>query len=161
MTDRIQKLFVVLEACGVRPPKLHATKHGLRAAHTGYTVALSELTDDEVAAAAEAYVKGPNPFWPTPGQLLELVPGIAEAEASWRKVEFGAPLSLLEHEVAQAYDEPRQFRQAYRRVLELWKNTPPDERRARDARGTPLLALSPRIRAELPRLLTDNQENHP
>lgn len=53
---------------------------------------LPDLTDADLDAAVVAFLRGPNPFWPTPGQVLEQVPArkrealVDDAEAQWGRI---------------------------------------------------------------------------
>lgn len=158
--ETIRRLFVVLQAAGLRPPDVYKTAQGLREGVAVFAVALEELTEAEVDDAARRYVAGVSPFWPTPGQLLALVPGLDESRRSWGLVETGAPISLLEVEVARRVGvaDPVAYRRAYRVALERWKATPPGERLAVDERGVTHQRLSAELLEAIPRLLSNRPD---
>ena len=154
--ETIRSLFSILQAAGIRPPDVYQTPHGLKSGITVFDMTLEELTRPEVESAACAYVKGPVPFWPTPGQLLALVPGLDESHESWRKIEMGGAPSILEVAILDRVGErvdPTTYRQSYRIVKARWLATPRDRRRALDDRGESLLRLSDEILQVIPKLL--------
>lgn len=156
----IDHLFIVLQAAGLRPPDVYKTQNGLKQGIAIYSVALQELTEQEIDAAAKQYVCGSSPYWPTPGQLLKLVPGLVESRRSLKSVDAGRPLSLLENAVLARVGsvDAEAYCQAYRVMLALWDATPAAERFALDERGYRTLRLSATIEAALPKLLTVNRE---
>lgn len=153
--DTIQHLFTVLQAAGLRAPKVYETDQGVKAGIDIFGATLSEITDDELGAAARSYVSGKVPFWPTPGQLLDLVPGLEDSQVAWRKIEFGEPLSLLELAVGEHVEDIGDgvaYRQAYRAALVRWHATPADQRVLRDETTGKVFGLSDRIIGAIRRL---------
>lgn len=83
----IVKSFAVLAAGGVRRPKEHANPAMLRASVKIYAGLLADISEAELGGAVKSYLLAGEPWWPTPGQLRELVPGLEEADAQWRLVQ--------------------------------------------------------------------------
>lgn len=157
--DQIRALFLVLHAGGCRMPDAHKSPNGLDAGISVYALTLDGLTFDEVQEAARAYLSRPCPFWPTPGQLLELVPDIDGAKASHRKLLHGGTPNLIERALIERIGLGEGYPQAYRAAKRVMRDTPPDEMQARGPRGCALPRLSDTVLSRLPRLLTaHNQE---
>tara|TARA_R110002020_G_scaffold323388_3_gene539130 strand:+ start:1264 stop:1710 length:447 start_codon:yes stop_codon:yes gene_type:complete len=82
MKDAIRLMFCTLEAAGFAPPRCYQTDAGLDQGVYVYAAVLDELTPAELSAAVLAWVRGVDPFWPKPGQLLALVEDLAESQAT-------------------------------------------------------------------------------
>lgn len=83
----IVKAFALLAAGGKRRPKEHDDRGMVEASVAVYASILSDVSDDEVGRAVEASLRKPDPWWPTPGELRELVPGMVESEDEWKRLE--------------------------------------------------------------------------
>lgn len=71
----IRAAFAVLSAAGHKPPAAFAQDDGLDQAVLVYTAALRQLTPAELEQAVGSWVSRATPWWPTTGQLLDLVDG--------------------------------------------------------------------------------------
>ena len=158
--EEIRALFLVLHAGGCRQPEAHRAANGLDAAVSVYALTLDGLTFDEVQAAAFDYLRGACPFWPTPGQLIDLVPDMAKAKASHRALMDGKPPAMLEAELCArvGLEDAAVYCQAYRAAWRVLREMPANERQAIGTRGEPLPAFSAAFLSRLPKLLTTNQE---
>lgn len=86
----ITLVFATLEAGGVRPPASYREEDGFAFAVDLWSGVLGDLEPQELLTAAAAFLRTPDArFWPTPGQLLELVPGrkqFDDADGTWGEV---------------------------------------------------------------------------
>jgi hypothetical protein len=79
-TEHVIAAFVLLDAAGIRRPdgmrsdKPEIAKALMLASAKVYALALPDLAPADLEAATMAVIRSASPFWPTPGQLLELVP---------------------------------------------------------------------------------------
>lgn len=83
----VKLLFVTLEAGGVRLPDSFKGDRGWDLAVDLWAGLLADVSEDDLVAAVGAYLRSPDArFMPTPGQLLDLVPGrrtFDDADATW------------------------------------------------------------------------------
>ena len=158
--EEIRALFLVLHAGGCRQPEAHRAPNGLDAAVSVYALTLDGLSFDEVQAASFDYLRSACPFWPTPGQLIDLVPDMAKANASHRALTNGKRPSLLEAELTArvGLEDAAAYCQAYRAAWRVLREMAPEERQAIGTDGRPLPAFSNAFLSRLPKLLTTNQE---
>jgi hypothetical protein len=75
----VMAIFVMLESGGLRPPEVWQKPENRRIAVEVWQGALGDIGPQQLRVAAVAYLRTPSPFWPTPGQLLALIPGRPEA----------------------------------------------------------------------------------
>lgn len=71
----IRAAFAVLSAAGHKLPAAFGQDDGLDQAVLVYTAALRQLTPAELEQAVGEWVSRPTQWWPTTGQLLDLVDG--------------------------------------------------------------------------------------
>lgn len=92
MSDRrtIAIVFATLEAGGVRQPPSFGSEVGWNFALDLWAGILSDTSAEDLVAATTSFLRSPEArFWPTPGQLLEHVPGrrsFEDADATWGEV---------------------------------------------------------------------------
>ena len=70
----LEQVFLALQVAGVRAPDVYADEMAKAMGLRMYQAAFDGRTREELEAAVRSYVAKGSPFWPTPGQLLELVP---------------------------------------------------------------------------------------
>lgn len=79
---------------------------------TDWAVILHDIEDAQLDDAVTAWLRSPNPFWPTPGQLLALVPerrlaAIDDSDAAW-----GEALRIVQGWGAHRLYDPETWEQA-------------------------------------------------
>lgn len=95
--EQMIRAFAMLDASGIRrPDSMQSTDYKraealMMASAKVYTMALSDLSAEDLEAATMAVIRSSTPFWPTPGQLLEMVPrrrmeAIDDSPAAWSAV---------------------------------------------------------------------------
>jgi hypothetical protein len=160
--NRIERLFVVLQAAGLHAPPVYKTDFGYQQGVAIFDMKLAEITDDELSAAADRYLDVGR-FWPRPAELLEQVPHLETSKSMWRLVESGEATAALAQAVSGVVgeDDPIAWRQAFRKAYVRFLATPKDERIVRgeltSRRSRRSLTLNPEIVEALPKLLTTQQ----
>lgn len=91
MTDQtIELVFATLEAGGVRMPSSYHEDAGWTFAVQLWAGVLGDLEAQDLLSAAAVFLRSRDArFWPTPGQLLELVPGrrqLDDADGTWGEI---------------------------------------------------------------------------
>ncbi len=76
-TKDVKAVFDRLECAAIRPP--WKTPRVMAGAPGVYAQMLEGITPAELHHAAHLFLKGGSNWWPTPGQLLELVPDYEES----------------------------------------------------------------------------------
>ncbi|MCK5495413.1 MAG: hypothetical protein KAI41_02910 [Hyphomicrobiaceae bacterium] len=152
----ILRLFSILEGGGLKKPPVYSERAGVKMGVDVFFACLQEITESELQSAAFAYLTGAVPFWPTPGQLLDLVPHLEASEDSHKKLTMNGRASVIEAAVLRRVplDDGARYRQAFRLIKCEWDTTPADRRLTIDDRGR--TAPHPSILAvfdELPKLL--------
>ena len=86
----IAVVFATLEAGGVRKPASYSSDMGWSFALDLWSGLLSDVPADDLITATAGFLRSKDArFWPTPGQLLEHVPGrrsFDDGDATWGEV---------------------------------------------------------------------------
>jgi len=106
--EHIAEALAYLEALSYPRPKTYADPTMRRLALRGWLRILGHLEPEVFTAALDAFASGTHRFWPTPGQILALVPeaaGSVTPEDVWRFIHAacGGPQLRLSNGTAPRY----------------------------------------------------------
>lgn len=131
MNHAVRVAFSVLDAAGFKAPASYASERGMDQAIAVYQAALNQITADELSAAVQAWITGSVPFWPKPGELIGVVPGIDEARIAWygRDTSPGLFGIVIRRELGNIEDyRGHMWCKAWRELRRRWLALPVDER---------------------------------
>ncbi len=151
--DAVRIAFVALQGLAFRLPDSYKSAAGLDEGVVMYASILAEITPAELMAAVQSWGGQSEPWWPTPGQLLDRVPGMDEAREVWNMVlrndDPGILSGIVKADLGDVDDpEGILFRRAYRELGRRWLAIPREER-------TSLVRTKKGVRIELSAELTD------
>lgn len=136
--DAISKAFAALGAAGFPRPETYKTDQGMAEAVAVWMLVLQDITPEELDVAVFAWAQRSEPWWPKPGQLLDLVPHVQASKTAfdllyrprWRESADRFAGHLIEHVggIDEARSDRRRFEQLYRRMNVAWTDMLPTDR---------------------------------
>ncbi len=127
--------FADLEAAGFPRPETYKTDDGMADAVRTWMLVLEDITPEELDVATFAWAQKSEPWWPKPGQLLDLVPYREESSCAYGCLMADMGTTILTGAIVAALgsvEEARvdrvRFEQLYRRMQREWASLSPDER---------------------------------
>ncbi len=151
--DAVRIAFVALQGLAFRLPDSYKSAAGLDEGVVMYASILAEITPAELMAAVRSWGTQREPWWPTPGQLLDCVPGMDESIEVWNLVlrndDAGVFSGIVRTDLGEVDDpEGILFRRSYRELGRRWIAIPRDQR-------VTLVRTDAGVRVELSAELTD------